>query len=43
MSYNLVDLFKKDINKLNINLTASNVAFKKRYNMLMISDLVERE
>ncbi|NIG88625.1 DNA polymerase III subunit theta [Serratia symbiotica] len=43
MSYNLAELSKEDMDTLNVDLAASGVAFKERYNMPLIPDVVERE
>ncbi|NIG98391.1 MAG: DNA polymerase III subunit theta [Serratia symbiotica] len=43
MSYNLAELSKEDMDKVNVDLAASGVAFKERYNMPVIPDVVERE
>ncbi|NIH16248.1 DNA polymerase III subunit theta [Serratia symbiotica] len=43
MGYNLAELSKEDMDKVNVDLAASGVAFKERYNMLVIPEVVERE
>jgi DNA polymerase-3 subunit theta len=43
MSYNLAELSKEDMDKVNVDLAASGVAFKERYDMPVIPDMVERE
>ncbi|AEF45018.1 DNA polymerase II beta subunit [Serratia sp. AS12] len=43
MGYNLAELSKEDMDKVNVDLAASGVAFKERYNMPVIPEMVERE
>lgn len=43
MSYNLASLPKDEMDKINIDLLASGVAFKERYNIPIIPEVVERE
>ncbi|GKW15287.1 DNA polymerase III subunit theta [Pectobacterium carotovorum subsp. carotovorum] len=43
MGYNLAELSKEDMDKINVDLAASGVAFKERYNMPVIPEVVERE
>ncbi|PVZ82779.1 DNA polymerase III subunit theta [Serratia sp. S1B] len=43
MSYNLAELSKDEMDKVNVDLAASGVAFKERYNMPVIPEMVERE
>lgn len=42
-SYNLANLSKEDMDKVNVDLAAGGVAFKERYNMPVIAELVEAE
>ncbi|MFV8869589.1 DNA polymerase III subunit theta [Serratia fonticola] len=42
-SFNLANLSKEDMDKVNVDLAAGGVAFKERYNMPVIPELVERE
>ncbi|WP_434462168.1 DNA polymerase III subunit theta [Serratia plymuthica] len=41
--YNLANLSKEDMDKVNVDLAAGGVAFKERYNMPVIPELVETE
>ena len=43
MSYNLADLPQEEMDKINVDLAAAGVAFKERYNMPIVADMVERE
>ncbi|MTC31969.1 DNA polymerase III subunit theta [Providencia alcalifaciens] len=43
MSHNLAILPKDEMDKINVDLLASGVAFKERYNMPIIPEAVERE
>lgn len=43
MGYNLAELPKEEMDKVNVDLAASGVAFKERYNMPVIPEMVERE
>lgn len=43
MSFNLALLPQEDMAKINVDLMASGVAFKERYNMPVIPEMVERE
>ncbi|EHD21825.1 MULTISPECIES: DNA polymerase III subunit theta [Brenneria] len=43
MGHNLADLPKEEMDKINVDLAASGVAFKERYNMPVIPEVVERE
>lgn len=43
MGYNLAELSKDEMEKVNVDLAASGVAFKERYNMPVIPEMVERE
>ncbi|TQI80953.1 DNA polymerase III theta subunit [Serratia fonticola] len=43
MGYNLAELSKEEMDKVNVDLAASGVAFKERYNMPVIPEMVERE
>ncbi|MBN3263520.1 MULTISPECIES: DNA polymerase III subunit theta [Pectobacterium] len=43
MGYNLAELSKEEMDKVNVDLAASGVAFKERYNMPVIPEVVERE
>ncbi|WP_127958298.1 DNA polymerase III subunit theta [Serratia microhaemolytica] len=43
MGYNLAELPKLEMDKINVDLAAAGVAFKERYNMPVVADLVERE
>lgn len=42
-SFNLANLSKEDLDKTNIDLAASGVAYKERMNQPVIADQVERE
>lgn len=42
-SYNLASLGKEDMDKVNVDLAASGVAYKERMNQPVISEQVERE
>ncbi|MGS3274639.1 DNA polymerase III subunit theta [Serratia marcescens] len=42
-SHNLATLSKEDMDKVNVDLAAGGVAFKERYNMPVIAELVEAE
>ncbi|MEX6202600.1 DNA polymerase III subunit theta [Providencia hangzhouensis] len=43
MSHNLALLPKDEMDKVNVDLLASGVAFKERYNIAIIAEAVERE
>lgn len=43
MSYNLAALPQEDKDKVNVDLAAAGVAFKERYNMPIVAEMVERE
>lgn len=43
MSNNLAELSSEEMDKINVDLAASAIAFKERYNMPVVSELVERE
>jgi DNA polymerase III subunit theta len=43
MSENLALLSQEEKDKVNVDLAAAGVAFKERYNMPVVADLVERE
>ncbi|GAB1438296.1 DNA polymerase III subunit theta [Providencia sp.] len=43
MNHNLALLPKDEMDKINVDLLASGVAFKERYNIAIIADAVERE
>ena len=43
MSYNLADLPKDEMDKINVDLAAGGVAFKERYNQPVVAEIVERE
>ena len=43
MSYNLGNLPKEEMDKVNVDLAASGVAYKERYNMPVIPEVVEPE
>ncbi|PHM46850.1 DNA polymerase III subunit theta [Xenorhabdus miraniensis] len=42
MEHNLARLSKDEMDKVNVDLAASGVAFKERYNMPVIPDTVEQ-
>ncbi|UYU30532.1 DNA polymerase III subunit theta [Siccibacter colletis] len=43
MQYNLAQLPQDDMDKVNVDLAAAGVAFKERYNMPVVAEMVERE
>ncbi|HEY4468777.1 MAG TPA: DNA polymerase III subunit theta [Klebsiella sp.] len=43
MEKNLAKISQEEMDKVNVDLAAAGVAFKERYNMPVIADLVERE
>lgn len=43
MGYNLVELSDEETAKMNVDLAASGVVFKERYNMPVIPEMVARE
>ncbi|WON75729.1 DNA polymerase III subunit theta [Serratia sp. UGAL515B_01] len=43
MGYNLAELPQNEMDKVNVDLAASGVAFKERYNMPVIPEMIERE
>ena len=42
MEKNLAKLSQEEMDKVNVDLAAAGVAFKERYNMPVVADLVER-
>ncbi|AOM40358.1 DNA polymerase III subunit theta [Xenorhabdus hominickii] len=42
MEHNLAKLSKDEMDKVNVDLAASGVAFKERYNMPVISDTIKQ-
>ncbi|PHM45736.1 DNA polymerase III subunit theta [Xenorhabdus mauleonii] len=42
MGHNLAELPKDEMDKINVDLAASGVAFKERYNMPVVPDTVEK-
>ncbi|PLR29218.1 DNA polymerase III subunit theta [Chimaeribacter arupi] len=43
MSFNLASRFDEEREKINVDLAASGVAYKERYHMPVVPELVERE
>ncbi|WP_027712163.1 DNA polymerase III subunit theta [Dickeya chrysanthemi] len=43
MGYNLADLPYEEMEKVNVDLAASGVAFRERYNMPVIPDEIEQQ
>ena len=43
MEKNLAKLSQEEMDKVNVDLAAADVAFKERYNMPVVADLDERE
>ncbi|OON40522.1 DNA polymerase III subunit theta [Izhakiella australiensis] len=43
MSYNLAELDQQEKDRVNADLAAAGVAYKERYNMPVIAELVEKE
>ncbi|UWS34911.1 DNA polymerase III subunit theta [Erwinia pyrifoliae] len=43
MSYNLATLPQEEKDKVNVDLAAAGVAFKERYNMPIVAEIVERK
>jgi len=43
MRYNLAQLSQEEKYKVNVELAAAGVAFKERYNMPVVAEMVERE
>ncbi|MGO3014664.1 MAG: DNA polymerase III subunit theta [Hafnia alvei] len=43
MSYNLAELPQEEMDKINVDLAASGVVYKERYNMPVIAEMVARE
>lgn len=43
MTYNLADLPRDEMDKINVDLAAAGVVFKERYNMPIVAEIVERE
>ena len=43
MSFNLASRPEEESDKINVDLAASGVAYKERYNMPVVPELVERE
>ncbi|TKI08228.1 DNA polymerase III subunit theta [Martelella alba] len=43
MAYNLANLDRETRDKINVDLAASGVAFKERYNMPVVAEHIERE
>lgn len=43
MSYNLATMPQEEKDKVNVDLAAAGVAFKERYNMPIVAEMVERE
>ncbi|MBS0847084.1 DNA polymerase III subunit theta [Citrobacter sp. JGM124] len=43
MTYNLAELPFDEMEKVNVDLAAAGVAFKERYNMPVVAEIVERE
>lgn len=42
MKSNLAEISKEEMDKINVDLVASAVAFKERYNMPVVAEIVER-
>ena len=43
MNHNLAEWTQQEKDKVNVDLAAAGVAFKERYNMPVIAEMVERE
>lgn len=43
MHTNLAQLPQQEMDKINVDLAAASVAFKERYNMPIVAEVVERE
>ena len=43
MRYNLAQLSQEEKDKVNVELAAAGVAFKERYNMPVVAEMIERE
>lgn len=43
MAYNLAERPHDEMDKVNVDLAAAGVAFKERYNMPVVAEMVERE
>lgn len=43
MSYNLAALAQDEKDRVNVDLAAAGVAYKERYNMPVVAEIVERE
>ncbi len=43
MKNNLAELSQEEKDKVNVDLAAAGVAFKERYNMPVVAEMVERE
>lgn len=43
MNTNLARLSQEEMDKVNVDLAAAGVAFKERYNMPIVAEVVERE
>nr|WP_318381330.1 DNA polymerase III subunit theta [uncultured Enterobacter sp.] len=43
MSVNLAKIAQEEMDKVNVDLAAAGVAYKERYNMPVIAEVVERE
>ncbi|MCM2447609.1 MULTISPECIES: DNA polymerase III subunit theta [Rahnella] len=43
MSINLAEISKEEMDRINVDLAASAVAFKERYNMPVVAEMAERE
>ncbi|HEY2454868.1 MAG TPA: DNA polymerase III subunit theta [Scandinavium sp.] len=43
MNMNLATLPQEEMDKVNVDLAAASVAFKERYNMPIVAEVVERE
>ena len=43
MRTNLAQLPQQEMDKINVDLAAASVAFKERYNMPIVAEMVERE
>lgn len=41
--YNLAERSQEEMDKVNVDLAASGVVYKERYNMPVVAELVERE
>jgi len=42
MNRNLAEISKEEMDKINVDLAASGVAFKERYNMPVVAEIAER-